>query len=43
LPKQPNPIDQHVGNRVRLRRLMLGMSQEKLGTALGVTFQQIQK
>lgn len=43
LSKQPNPIDQHVGSRVRLRRIMLGMSQEKLGTALGVTFQQVQK
>ena len=41
--KQPNPIDIHVGSRVRLRRMMLGMSQEKLGDHLGVTFQQIQK
>lgn len=41
--KQPNPIDVHVGSRVRLRRMMLGMSQEKLGEALGITFQQIQK
>ncbi|WP_421725456.1 helix-turn-helix domain-containing protein [Bauldia sp.] len=41
--KQPNPIDIHVGSRVRLRRMMLGMSQEKLGDALGITFQQIQK
>ncbi|MEO8668198.1 MAG: helix-turn-helix transcriptional regulator [Bauldia sp.] len=41
--KQPNPIDIHVGSRVRLRRMMLGMSQEKLGEALGITFQQIQK
>jgi len=41
--KQPNPIDTHVGSRVRLRRMMLGMSQEKLGEALGITFQQIQK
>jgi transcriptional regulator with XRE-family HTH domain len=39
----PNPIDQHVGSRVRMRRLMLKMSQEKLGDALGITFQQIQK
>ncbi len=39
----PHPIDVHVGNRVRLRRLMLGMSQETLGKALGLTFQQIQK
>lgn len=41
--KSPNPIDVHVGSRVRLRRMMLGMSQEKLGDALGITFQQIQK
>lgn len=41
--KKPNPIDIHVGSRVRLRRTMLGMSQEKLGDALGITFQQIQK
>lgn len=41
--KSPNPIDIHVGSRVRLRRMMLGMSQEKLGDALGITFQQIQK
>jgi transcriptional regulator with XRE-family HTH domain len=41
--KQPNPIDIHVGSRVRLRRMMLGMSQEKLGENLGITFQQIQK
>ncbi len=41
--KQPNPIDIHVGSRVRLRRMMLGMSQEKLGDHLGITFQQIQK
>jgi transcriptional regulator with XRE-family HTH domain len=41
--KQPNPIDTHVGSRVRLRRMMLGMSQEKLGEHLGITFQQIQK
>lgn len=39
--KSPNPIDIHVGSRVRLRRMMLGMSQEKLGEALGITFQQI--
>lgn len=42
-PKKPNPIDVHVGSRVRLRRTMQGMSQEKLGEALGITFQQIQK
>ena len=41
--KQPNPIDVHVGSRVRLRRMMLGMSQERLGENLGITFQQIQK
>lgn len=41
--KSPNPTDIHVGSRVRLRRMMLGMSQEKLGEALGITFQQIQK
>ena len=41
--KKPNPIDIHVGSRIRLRRTMLGMSQEKLGEALGLTFQQIQK
>jgi transcriptional regulator with XRE-family HTH domain len=39
----PDPIDIHVGYRVRLRRTLLGMSQEKLGNALGLTFQQIQK
>ena len=41
--KKPNPIDIHVGIRVRLRRTMKGMSQEKLGESLGITFQQIQK
>lgn len=41
--KKPNPIDIHVGSRIRLRRNMLGMSQEKLGESLGITFQQIQK
>ena len=41
--KAPNPTDQHVGSRVRMRRLMLAMSQEKLGAALGLTFQQVQK
>jgi transcriptional regulator with XRE-family HTH domain len=39
----PEPTDKHVGARVRMRRLMLSMSQEKLGTALGLTFQQVQK
>jgi transcriptional regulator with XRE-family HTH domain len=41
--KAPNPIDKHVGARVRMRRMMLGMSQEKLGNSLGLTFQQVQK
>lgn len=41
--KAPNPIDKHVGSRVRMRRMMVGMSQEKLGESLGITFQQIQK
>ncbi len=41
--KVPNPIDRHVGSRVRMRRVMLGMSQEKLGDSLGLTFQQVQK
>ena len=41
--RSPNPIDIHVGFRVRLRRNLLGMSQEKLGRAIGLTFQQIQK
>ena len=40
---KPDPIDVHVGSRVRLRRTLLGLSQQKLGTALGLTFQQIQK
>jgi transcriptional regulator with XRE-family HTH domain len=40
---RPSPIDVHVGGRVRLRRTLLGMSQEKLGEALGLTFQQVQK
>jgi transcriptional regulator with XRE-family HTH domain len=41
--KAPNAIDEHVGRRVRMRRIMLAMSQEKLGAALGLTFQQVQK
>ena len=41
--KAPNPTDKHVGSRVRMRRMMLGMSQVKLGDSLGLTFQQIQK
>src|SRR6266571_4043505 len=43
LKKSPNPVDKHVGSRVRMRRMMLGMSQEKLGDALDLTFQQVQK
>jgi transcriptional regulator with XRE-family HTH domain len=42
-PGTPNPVDVHVGSRVRLRRTLLGLSQEKLGEAVGLTFQQIQK
>lgn len=41
--KMPNPIDVHVGSRLRMRRMLVGMSQEKLGESLDVTFQQIQK
>jgi transcriptional regulator with XRE-family HTH domain len=41
--KAPNHVDRHVGSRVRLRRMLLGLSQEKLGQALGLTFQQVQK
>ena len=41
--KVPNPADVHVGARIRMRRMILGISQEKLGQALGVTFQQVQK
>lgn len=40
---RPSPIDIHVGSRIRLRRTLLGMSQERLGDALGLTFQQVQK
>ncbi|WP_245913527.1 helix-turn-helix domain-containing protein [Caenispirillum bisanense] len=40
---KPNPVDVHVGSRVRLRRTLLGLSQEKLGEAIGLTFQQVQK
>ena len=43
MKKIPNPIDKHVGSRVRMRRMMLAMSQEKLGDALDLTFQQVQK
>ncbi len=41
--KTPNPIDTHVGSRVRLRRMLMGMSQERLGDSMGLTFQQVQK
>jgi len=41
--KAPNPVDKHVGSRVRMRRIMLGMSQSKLAEGLGLTFQQVQK
>src|SRR5215510_3635536 len=41
--KRPNPVDVHVGSRVRMRRLMLGMSQEALAEAFGLSFQQVQK
>lgn len=41
--RRANPIDAHVGQRVRLRRMLLGMSQERLGEQLGLTFQQVQK
>jgi transcriptional regulator with XRE-family HTH domain len=41
--KISNPVDKYVGSRVRMRRMMLGMSQEKLGDGLGLTFQQVQK
>ncbi len=43
MASQPNPVDVHVGSRVRLRRTLLGLSQEKLGKAVSLTFQQIQK
>jgi transcriptional regulator with XRE-family HTH domain len=41
--KAPNDVDRQVGSRVRMRRMLIGMSQEKLGDALGLTFQQVQK
>ena len=41
--KTPHPVDVHVGGRVKMRRVLLGMSQEKLGERLGLTFQQVQK
>lgn len=43
IKKTPNPIDRHVGSRVRMRRVLVKMSQERLGDALGLTFQQVQK
>lgn len=43
MTKSPNPIDVHVGSRIRLRRMMIGMSQERLGEQLKLTFQQVQK
>jgi transcriptional regulator with XRE-family HTH domain len=43
MKKAPNQVDRHVGGRVRMRRMMIKMSQEKLGEALGLTFQQVQK
>lgn len=42
-PRAPDPIDRHVGNRIRMRRIMMGLSQQQLGDAIGVTFQQVQK
>ncbi len=43
IKKTPNPVDRHVGSRVRMRRMMVSMSQEKLGERLGITFHQVQK
>ena len=43
LKKLPNPVDVHVGGRLKMRRVLMGISQEKLGESLDVTFQQIQK
>jgi len=43
MDRKPNPIDKHVGARVKARRVLLGLSQERLGDALGVSFQQVQK
>lgn len=40
---EPNPVDIHVGNRIRLRRMILGLSQQQLASKLGLTFQQVQK
>jgi transcriptional regulator with XRE-family HTH domain len=43
MKQAPNPVDRHVGSRVRMRRILIGMSQERLGESLGLTFQQVQK
>src|SRR5438552_4081558 len=43
LDRSPNPVDRHVGLRIRLRRKELGVSQERLAEAIGLTFQQVQK
>ena len=43
MTKKANPIDAQVGSRVRIRRMLIGMSQERLGELLGLTFQQVQK
>ena len=43
MAEERNPVDKHVGSRIRMRRTLLGMSQEKLGDAVALTFQQIQK
>ena len=43
LPKSPTDADRFIGNRIRARRMLIGMSQERLGEILGVTFQQVQK
>lgn len=43
MKKAAGPVDKHVGSRVRMRRILVGMSQERLGEALGITFQQVQK
>lgn len=41
--KQPDPVDKHIGSRVRIQRMMLQMSQGKLADAIGLTFQQVEK
>jgi transcriptional regulator with XRE-family HTH domain len=43
MKKSPSPTDKYVGARVRMRRMMVGMTQQRLGNALGLTFQQVQK